>query len=795
MKDLAGLLNPPPFYADSISTCPLSASVSVLLCVRSLLLRNLPWSRTMSFSCVYRWMKRSLAARSRTRLTGKRRNQPGRAGRPLWLELLETREVPSATITTVAGQRTAGFGGDGGLAIHARMDQPSGVATDAKGDLYIIDDYNERVREVTPKGTILTFAGTGIVGDDGDGGPASMATFEFGDGGGVAVDSQGDVFIADPDKGDVREVTPNGIINTFAGGGDSPSGQGDGGLATQASLVEPYAVAVDARGDVFICDSGTNTIREVTPDGIIHTVAGMLSNDHPIGGPGGFSGDGGPATQALLNEPSDVAVDSKGDLFIVDSGNDRIREVTPNGIINTIAGNGTVGYKGNGGRATSAELNLDNEGCVAVDAKGNLFIADSGNNAIREVSTAGIITTVAGNPRAGYSGNGGPAASATLNNPTGVTVSTTGELYIADTYNNVVREVSGVAAAVTLQLTAVINSSSQVSVGFNAFPGATNYVLSMAQGNAAPTTVPQSKFTVESSNAQPSGNVVGNLQPGTIYLFRVVAILADGKTTTAFLQVETAAATQQASVQVSAAQLKALSTIVSPGSPPSLTTLSADANALNMYLNAFGINTPARVSAFLAEAAQETDGFRTLMQYSGTGFNRGRGFLMLTGQGNYTQVSSRLGLGNTIVNNPNLVAQPSYAAQTSAFYWKYELSNGNFATDQSIQGDGLANSLADQLTVQAFNSITSEVIRPGTPHTAWRQMYYQQALALFYFGLQPGEKLSTVNGAPASTLTTLLAALQNPNNHLGSPVTLTITAAGHAFNRVVIVGDVLPGGK
>jgi hypothetical protein len=400
-------------------------------------------------------MKRSLAARCG--LTGKRRNRPGRVGRPLRLELLESREMPSATITTIAGQRTSGFGGDGGPAIRAMLDQPSAVATDARGDLFIIDDYNERVREVTPNGTILTFAGTGIVGDDGDGGPATQATFEFGDGGGLAVDNQGDVFIADPAKADVREVTPNGIINLFAGRGDSLPGQGDGGPATQASLLAPYAVAVDANGDVFIADSGTNTIRKVTPDGIIQTVAGMLSD--AVGGPGGFSGDGGPATQANLNQPSDVVVDNQGDLFIVDSGNDRIREVTPDGIIRTIAGNGTAGYTGNGGPATSAELNLNNEGGIAIDANGNLFIADSGNNVIREVSTSGTITTVAGNGQVGYSGDGGPATSATLNNPTGVTVSNTGGLLIADTYNNVVRAVSTATSTNPVGLVASLDSS------------------------------------------------------------------------------------------------------------------------------------------------------------------------------------------------------------------------------------------------------------------------------------------------------------------------------------------------
>jgi hypothetical protein len=409
----------------------------------------------MAFSWVYGWRKRLLAARCGTRLNGKRRNRPDRASPPLRLELLETRDLPSAIITTVAGQRTAGFGGNGGPAITAHLDQPSGVTTDSKGDLYLIDDNNNVVREVTPNGIIHAFAGGGRPGSSNNNIPATQASLSFGDflaaGGGLAVDSKGDVFIADPALAKVFKVTPDGIIHLFAGGGNSITGGGDGGPATQASLLEPFAAAVDSKGDVFIADTGTNTTREVTPDGIIHTVAGMLSNAHPVGGPGGFSGDGGPATRALLNQPTDVAVDGKGDLFIVDSGNDRIREVTPNGIINTIVGDGKFGYTGNGGRATAAELNFNLEGGIAVDPGDDLFIADSGNNVIREV-TSGIITTVAGTGKTGYSGNGGPAIDATMNNPTGVTISSTAVLYFSDTDNNVVRAVTGLPVTKAAQI-------------------------------------------------------------------------------------------------------------------------------------------------------------------------------------------------------------------------------------------------------------------------------------------------------------------------------------------------------
>jgi sugar lactone lactonase YvrE len=371
----------------------------------------------------------------------------------LRLEPLETRELLSATITTVAGAGLDGFSGDGGPAINAFLAEPSGVAVDSKGNLFIVDDFNERIRQVAPTGVISTFAGNGTVGDTGDGGPATNAEFQLGDGGGVGVDGKGDVLIADPDKSRVREVTPAGTIIPFAGSFDNQGNSGDGGQAVNADLNTPFAVAVDSKGDVFIADSGNNNIREVNTAGIISTVAGN--------GTEGFGGDGGPATSAELNMPSDVAVDAKGDLFILDSGNNRVREVTPSGTISTIAGNGTAGFSGDGGLASKAQLNFTLEGGVAVDANGNIIIADSGNNRIREVSSAGIITTVAGNGTAGFSGDNGPGTSAELNNPTGVAVDAKGNLFIGDTFNNRIREVFTGSGSAT-QLVDVLGLDNQV---------------------------------------------------------------------------------------------------------------------------------------------------------------------------------------------------------------------------------------------------------------------------------------------------------------------------------------------
>ncbi len=249
------------------------------------------------------------------------------------------------------------------------------------------------------------------------------------------------------------EVAPtSGTIFTAAGNG-SYGYFGDSGPSTAASLTDPTSVAVDAHGDLFIADSGNNVIREVTPNGIITTVAGT--------GTAGYSGDGGAATAAELNDPTGVAVDASGDMFIADSGNNVIREVTPSGIITTVAGNGTAGYSGDGGAATSAELN-DPTG-VAVDLSGNLFIADSANNVIREVS-GGKISTVAGTGKAGYTGDGHAATAAELNDPQGVAVDSSGNLFIADSRNNVIREVSGGTISTVAATAGVLNDPQGVTV-------------------------------------------------------------------------------------------------------------------------------------------------------------------------------------------------------------------------------------------------------------------------------------------------------------------------------------------
>jgi uncharacterized protein (TIGR03437 family) len=330
---------------------------------------------------------------------------------------------PSGIITTVAGNGpTCCSSGDGGPASSAQLNAPSGVAADNAGNIFIADSSNHRVRKVSPSGIITTVAGNGAPGYSGDGGPATDARLHYPSG--VAVDGTGNVFIADSSNHRIRLVSPNGIIITVAGNG-TPGYSGDGGSATSAQLLYPSGVAADASGNVFIV-GGNFRIRQVSENGIITTVAGN--------GTQGTFGDGGSATSAQLQYPSGVAVDGSSNLFIADG--QRVRKVS-HGIITTVAGTGTQGFSGDGGPATSAELGYVVS--VAVDGVGNLFIADAYKPSIRKISTSGIITTVAGNGTPGYSGDGGPATSAHLSAPSGVAADNAGNIYIADPGHNSVR--------------------------------------------------------------------------------------------------------------------------------------------------------------------------------------------------------------------------------------------------------------------------------------------------------------------------------------------------------------------
>jgi sugar lactone lactonase YvrE len=331
---------------------------------------------------------------------------------------------PGNTAQTLAGNGTLGYSGDNAAATSATLAAPAAVAYDTAGNLYIADADNHVIRKVDTTGIITTIAGSGIEGFAGDGGQATAALLDTPTG--VAVDTSGNLYIADSHNQRIRRVNAAGVISTVAGNGTAAF-SGDGAAATSASMFLPEAVAVDAGGNLYIADTDNYRIRKVS-GGIITTVAGD--------GEQMYSGDGAAATAAGLDTPTGVAVDTSGNLYIADSHNQRIRMVNAAGIISTIAGNGALGYSGDSGNATQSTLALPTG--VAVDAAGNVVIADSDNNVLRQVSN-GVINTIAGNGNQGYGGDNGAALNATLNTPRSASFDALGNVGIADSQNQRIR--------------------------------------------------------------------------------------------------------------------------------------------------------------------------------------------------------------------------------------------------------------------------------------------------------------------------------------------------------------------
>ncbi len=360
----------------------------------------------------------------------------------------------NGVLTRIAGNG-GGYSGDGGPAINAQFNLGSfddesgipGIAVDSAGDVYIADTGNNRVRKISSAGIITTVAGNGTPGQSGDGGPATNAQLTCP--AGLAVDRAGNLYIAD--RNSIRKVSADGNITTVTAAADGSAiavdsagnlyiGSGGAirkiapnGAITTVAAENPSAMTVDSAGNIYLAEGGL--VRMITPDGMVATVAGN--------GTCGYSGDGGPATSSQLCATA-LAVDSEGSLYITEAANQRVRKISPPGVINTVAGNGTCCYSGDGGPALGAQLNFAPwGGGMAADSGGNLYIADSANQRVRKISASGTITAVAGSGiSGGYSGDGGPAISAQLNDPSGVAVDSAGNLYIADVGNHRIRKVS-----------------------------------------------------------------------------------------------------------------------------------------------------------------------------------------------------------------------------------------------------------------------------------------------------------------------------------------------------------------
>ncbi len=385
----------------------------------------------------------------------------------------------------VAGNGLLGVSGDNGLAVNAALDLPTSLAVDANGNIYI-GEYGGRIRKVTPDGIIRTIAGTGVNGFSGDTRPALQA--QIGQPYGMVFDSAGNLYFAELDNNRVRRITPSGIISTVAGNG-TLGYSGDGGQATAAQLANPTRLAIDASNNIYIVDNTNHVVRKLA-NGIISTFAGFFPADkgnpaedvaatsaallplavavdrsgivyiadyfttgvRRVDGSGkirtiagsrsaGFSGDGGPALSATFNfnlYPG-LAVDSTNALLVGDNQNGRVRRITADQRINTVAGNGLYRFSGNGGPAASATLAFPTS--VLTDSQGNFFIGETEAHRIRKVSSDGTISVVAGSGVQGHTGDGGPAVDAALSFPTYLAMDSVGNLYFSDTVNSVIRKI------------------------------------------------------------------------------------------------------------------------------------------------------------------------------------------------------------------------------------------------------------------------------------------------------------------------------------------------------------------
>ncbi len=371
---------------------------------------------------------------------------------------------PGGALVTVAGTGEQGFGGDGGRATDARLSWPFGAKLDSGGNLYIAEYGNHRVRVVTPDGTIHTVAGNGQQGYYGDGGPATAAKLDSPVG--VTLDAQGHLLIADTLNGRLRRVDQSGTITTVAGCGITSGCSPDGLPLKRTRFVGVRGMVEDVGGSIYLAEETNHRVRKIDRNGVVSTVAGV--------GEAGFTGDGGPATEARLAYPADVAFDVGGNLYIADQQNHRIRRVLPDGTIETYAGTGRVGAAGDGGPANEAEL-ANPEG-VAFDAAGNLYIADTVNHKIRKINPEGVISTHAGTGVPGSQGDGGLATMAQLLVPKSIAVAADGTVDVADLGADRVRRITtdGIIQTVSLgrqPLAVTRDPAGNLYIGYVTEPG------------------------------------------------------------------------------------------------------------------------------------------------------------------------------------------------------------------------------------------------------------------------------------------------------------------------------------
>jgi sugar lactone lactonase YvrE len=338
-------------------------------------------------------------------------------------ERLSPQPVNDSTI--VAGSDSAGL--VDGVGTAARFNRPFGLALDASGNLYIADQGNSVIRKMDNANVVSTLAGKGgVLGSANGLDTAARFNKPFG----VATDASGNVYVADAGNNLIRKITPAGLVSTFAGTGVAGAANGP----DTATFNSPLGVALDGSGNVYVADYENNLIRKITSAGVVSTLAGT----------GVAGADNGAGTIATFNLPESLTVDAAGNVYVVDNGNDLIRKITPTGVVSTLAGNGQAGSAN--GTGTSASFHSPFG--IAIDAAGNLYVADAGNNQIRKITQAGVVSTFAGSGARGASNATGKAA--TFNTPSGVAVDASGNVYVADENNNLIRKITSAGVVSTI---------------------------------------------------------------------------------------------------------------------------------------------------------------------------------------------------------------------------------------------------------------------------------------------------------------------------------------------------------
>jgi len=376
-----------------------------------------------------------------------------------------TSQGQTGIVETICGNGTAGYIGNGVPATNSEVDYPHSVYVDNKGNCYVGDQNNNCIRMINSAGIITTIAGTAVAGYNGDDIAATSA--QLNGSGSAKVDKHGNIIITDNYNNYVRKIDTNGIIHIICGNG----GQGyfgDGGPATAAELYNPSDIAMDSSNNIYFSDLQNQCVRKIdAATGIVTTIAGN--------GTVGYYGDGGPASASLLSYPNYLYIDQDQNLYISDNGNHCIRMINSSGIISTVAGTGVGGYNGDGIAATSAKLYYP--GGICKDKSGNLYIADYYNSRVRMVNTSGVISTIAGNGSLGFSGDGGPATAAEFARPVDVNVDSNSNIYIIDYDNQRIRKIESTTGVVNVigskddikiypnPVTSIVNLESQKAIG------------------------------------------------------------------------------------------------------------------------------------------------------------------------------------------------------------------------------------------------------------------------------------------------------------------------------------------